>query len=123
MKALVIDDSAATRFILSKMLRELGFTEIAEAPDGQEALNQLQIHPNIDIALVDWNMPVMNGIEFVIAARQNPKFNTTKMLMVTTETEMMNVVRALDAGANEYIMKPFTKDVVEQKLKLLGFKG
>jgi two-component system chemotaxis response regulator CheY len=120
MKALIIDDSTATRFILAKMLKELGF-ETLEAADGSAALSQLEVHPDTHVALVDWNMPVMNGIEFVAAARKDSRFSNTKLLMVTTETEMMNVVRALEAGANEYIMKPFTKEVVEQKLKILGF--
>lgn len=118
-KALVVDDSAATRFILSKMVRELGF-EPVQAADGKLALTALAQHPDVAFALVDWNMPEMNGLELVQAMRSDERYSQVKIVMATTETEMTQVVRAIEAGANEYIMKPFTREVVLDKLKLVG---
>lgn len=119
MRALVIDDSKAIRLILGKMLKELGF-EVYDAGDGKQALDRLKEVGKIDLALVDWNMPVMNGLEFVCAVRANPDHNDMRLMMVTTETEMSQVVKALEAGANEYVMKPFTKDIIVEKLNLMG---
>ena len=121
MKALVVDDSMAARFMLSKMLKEIGY-EVVQAADGKEALTTLEANKDVEIALVDWNMPVMNGLELVQEVRQQAEYNNMKIMMVTTETEMMQVVRAMEAGANEYIMKPFTKDVVVDKMRLLGIQ-
>lgn len=119
MKALVIDDSRAMRLILGRMLRELGM-EVAEAADGREGLAQLDDGLAPSLVLVDWNMPEMTGIEFVEAVRRPPYSSTAKVVMVTTETEVPQVVRALQAGADEYVMKPFTKDAIFEKLQLLG---
>ena len=122
MRALIIDDSKAMRSILARMLRGLGF-EVAEATNGREALEQLQIAGNVDLALVDWNMPEMNGFDFVRAVRADHLYDGVLLMMVTTETEMENVVRALAAGANEYVMKPFTPEVILEKLQLFGMAG
>jgi two-component system chemotaxis response regulator CheY len=119
MKALVVDDSRAIRVILSQMLGDLGF-EVSEARHGCEALLHLQTHTDTDLALIDWNMPEMNGLELVQAVHADPRLGAVRMMMVTTEVEMSQMVRALDAGAHEYIMKPFTRGVVESKLQLLG---
>jgi len=119
MKALVVDDSRAMRLMLSRMLQDLGF-EVAQAGHGREALTHLQSHEDTDLALVDWNMPEMNGLELVEAVRQDTRFTHLRMMMVTTETEMAQMARALHAGANEYVMKPFTRDVIADKLRLLG---
>lgn len=119
MKALVVDDSRAIRVILAKMLKELGY-EVAEARHGREALLHLQMHTDTAVALVDWNMPEMNGLELVQAVRRDPVLSDVKLMMVTTEIEMAQMVRALEAGAHEYVMKPFTKGVIEGKLRLLG---
>jgi two-component system chemotaxis response regulator CheY len=97
--------------------------EVVEAADGRQALEQLRKAGNIDLALVDWNMPEMNGLEFVRAVRAEHIYDGVLLMMVTTETEMENVVRALAAGANEYVMKPFTKDVILEKLRLFGMAG
>ena len=75
-----------------------------------------------DLVLVDWNMPVMNGLDFVRAVRSDPSHRKTPVMMVTTETESSQMGKALAAGANEYVMKPFTKDVIQEKLKILGIK-
>ncbi len=119
MRALVIDDSRAIRLILSRTLTELGF-ETLDAANGLEALAVLQREGPMDLALVDWNMPEMDGLQFVQAARAEPAWSRMKLMMVTTETELARVVKALEAGADEYVMKPFTRDVIAEKLALLG---
>lgn len=117
MRALIVDDSRATRRLIGRILRELGL-EVAEAANGREALARFAV-TRPDLALVDWHMPEMDGFEFVCAVRANPEWANVRVLMVTTETEMSQVARALDAGANEYIMKPFTQDMIREKLELL----
>ena len=121
MHALLIDDSRAMRLILGRMLRELGL-ETSEAANGREGLTQLDAGADPDLILVDWNMPEMTGIEFVEAARNPPYSSTAHVVMVTTETEVPQVERALEAGADEYLMKPFTKDALFAKLTLLGIQ-
>jgi len=118
MLALVIDDSRAVRIIIGNFLREFGM-EVIEAGNGLEALEQLQRNPDIQLALVDWNMPQMNGLDFIKALRAQRAYDGIRILMVTTETESEQVAKALNAGANEYLMKPFTKDILLAKLSLL----
>lgn len=101
------------------MLRKLGF-DVVEATDGLEALEHLRDAGGIDLALVDWNMPRMDGIRFVQAVRANRAYDALPLMMVTTESDREHIVTALEAGANEYMMKPFTQDVLSQKLALLG---
>jgi len=119
MHALVIDDSRALRRILGDMLRQLGFT-VAEAADGKLGLEALHSGPQPSVVLVDWNMPNMNGLEFVQAVRAEAKYKDMPLMMVTTETEMEQMVKALEAGANEYVMKPFSQAVIMDKLAMLG---
>jgi two-component system chemotaxis response regulator CheY len=121
MDALVIDDSRAIRLILGRMLRELGM-DVAEAANGRLALDLLDDGLDPGVVLVDWNMPEMTGIEFVAAVRQPPYLSTARIVMVTTETELPQVVQALAAGADEYVMKPFTKESIFEKLQLLGIE-
>src|SRR5215211_199101 len=118
MQALILDDSRTLRRILGDMLRQLGF-EVAEAADGREALQLLEKAGLPDVVLVDWNMPTMNGLEFVQAVRAQDRLRDLPLMMVTTETEMDQMATALAAGANEYLMKPFDKDAVAEKLQLL----
>ena len=117
--ALVIDDSRAMRAILKRILTKLDF-KVSEAGHGLEALERLAENDDVAICLVDWNMPEMNGYEFVKAVRSDKKNQDIWLMMVTTETEMSRVVKAMAAGANEYVMKPFTDDVIIEKLRLLG---
>ena len=117
-RALVIDDSRTIRSILSKKLVHLGF-KVSQAENGQVALDVLHATPLISLVLVDWNMPVMNGLEFVKAVRADTAYNNLTIVMVTTETEQEQVLRALEAGANEYLMKPFTREILVAKLSLL----
>ena len=121
MHSLVIDDSRAMRLILGRMLRELGF-DVAEASNGREGLERLTAGQPPDLVLVDWNMPEMSGLEFLEAMRRPPYASPAKVLMATTETEIAQVVRALGAGADEYLMKPFTGESLLDKLHLLGFE-
>lgn len=119
MRALVIDDSAAVRTILKRILSEAGF-EVVEAAHGREALDRLKQVGKADLALVDWNMPEMSGYEFIRAVRAEKIHDDMRLMMVTTETEISQVAKALEAGANEYVMKPFTKDMILEKLNLMG---
>ena len=119
MHALIVDDSRTTRAIIARLLQGLGY-ETSEAPDGAAALAQLETASIPDMAFVDWNMPEMTGIEFVQAVRKNARYDGMQIIMVTSENEMANVCAALEAGANEYLMKPFTKEALEEKIALLG---
>lgn len=118
MKALVIDDSRAMRRIVSRLLHDLGYTT-EEAGDGQQALDRLA-EESFDLACIDWNMPVMDGLSFVYAVRERREWRDMTLMMVTTESEHNQIVRALAAGAHEYLIKPFTPDALKAKLDLLG---
>jgi two-component system chemotaxis response regulator CheY len=120
MRALVVDDSRAMRKILTRVLRKVGADEIDEAGDGAEAIACLQSGPTPDVALVDWNMPVMNGLEFVTNVRRQSEWRRMAIMMVTTESEQDNIVRALAAGAHEYLIKPFDEASLIDKLAILG---
>jgi len=116
--ALVVDDAKAIRLVLRDMLVDLGF-DVVEAQDGRSALAQLQEHPDVLLALADWNMPGMDGLAFVRAVRGRPELRDVRLVMCSCESELSQVVRALEAGANEYVMKPFTRAVLESKIALL----
>ncbi len=120
MRALVVDDSGAIRSYLRKILSSLGFS-VVEAKNGREALERLRVTDGVGLMLLDWNMPEMSGIELLSRMRAEPAFNDVCVMMVTTETEMSEISCALNAGANEYVMKPFTPEIIEEKLQLLGF--
>lgn len=119
MRILLVDDSRAARSILRNMLKGLD-VELIEAEDGQEALDKLSATGPVDLALIDWNMPVMDGYELVCALRSDRAYDAMPLMMVTAETEMEQVVKALGAGANEFVMKPFSREVIYEKLALLG---
>lgn len=119
MRALIVDDSKAMRSIVGRIVREIGF-ETIEAANGREGLETLKSSGEVELILVDWNMPEMNGIEFLRAVRAQPGASAFKMLMVTTASDLTHINTALEAGANEYLMKPFTKDAMVSKLQMLG---
>lgn len=119
MHALVVDDSRVMRSIVARILKQLGWT-VSEAGQGHEALSALEAAPEIELVMVDWNMPVMNGLDFVTAVRGDARWDAVKVVMVTTESELGHVEKALAAGANEYVMKPFTPEILVDKLALLG---
>src|SRR3954453_4723088 len=119
MRALVIDDSRAMRRIVEGSLTGLGY-EVRQAADGRQALDVLDEGGVPDLATVDWNMPVMDGLQFVSAVRSNPAWRAVTIMMVTSESEQTQIVKALAAGAHEYVIKPFTADAIRDKLALLG---
>src|SRR5436305_1295853 len=107
------------RRIVTGILVELGF-EVHDAGDGREGLDALDAGWVPDLCCVDWNMPVMDGLQFVSAVRANPAYRQVTIMMVTSESEHGQIVRALAAGAHEYVIKPFTADAIRDKLALLG---
>ena len=118
MRALIVDDSRFVRGFLRGLLEEKGI-ECVEAGDGQTGLEELSSRGPFDLALVDWNMPVMNGLDMLVSLRAQG-FSGLKVMMVTTEAENNFIESALEAGANEYLMKPFDEEALEEKLTLLG---
>jgi two-component system, chemotaxis family, chemotaxis protein CheY len=119
-KAMVVDDSKAIRIILTRNLNKLGY-DVCTASNGAEALAFLnQQTPELSFFLVDWNMPQLTGIELVECVRRMPCYVNVPIMMVTTETEIEQMVRALEAGANEYLMKPFTEEMITDKLRSMG---
>jgi two-component system chemotaxis response regulator CheY len=122
MRALIVDDSRFVRMTLRGMLRQRGI-ECDEAADGQAGLDAIYAQPRaaapFDLALVDWNMPVMDGLEMLKQLRAEG-FTEMKVVMVTTEAENDFILRALDAGADEYLMKPFDNEALSEKLAMLG---
>jgi len=118
MRALIVDDSRFVRGFLRGLLMERGI-DCVEAADGQAAMDRLREGESFDLALVDWNMPVMNGLEMLQRMRAEG-FADVKVMMVTTEAENDFIIRALDAGADEYLMKPFDDEALSEKLAMLG---
>ncbi len=117
-KALVVDDSRAIRMILSRTLDSLGYN-VTSACNGREAMETVKREPFLSLALVDWNMPEMNGLEFVQALRADDQFDEIKIIMVTTETEFEQMNAALMAGADDYVMKPFTAQIIAERVQAL----
>lgn len=124
MKVLIVDDSGPIRKLMGQMLRDLGF-QTMEAIHGKDALEKLLANPDIELIMLDWDMPEMTGIELLEALRSlRDKFpKRPTVIMVTTNNQMEKIVHAMTKGANEYIMKPFTKDILQEKLALLGLIG
>ncbi len=120
-RCLVVDDSRVIRRVASKIIQDLGF-DVDEAENGRKALNALTIRMP-DLILVDWDMPVMDGLEFAQQLRKLPGGNKVVVVFCTTENDIPHIRQALDAGADEYIMKPFDSEIVRSKLILLGLLG
>jgi two-component system, chemotaxis family, chemotaxis protein CheY len=119
-RAMVVDDSRAMRMILRKTLTQIGY-DVCDAGNGAEAMALLEKgESGLSLMLVDWNMPVMCGLDLVKAVRSNERYSTITMIMVTTETEIQHISDALEAGASEYVMKPFTSDALQDKLVTLN---
>ncbi|MCC7420427.1 MAG: response regulator [Planctomycetaceae bacterium] len=118
-KILLVDDSRAVRAFMRKVASSLGF-ETTEAENGEQALGIVRAMKRVDAVLLDWNMPVMDGLSFLKALRREPLETQPAVVMCTTENEMPRIVEAMSAGANEYIMKPFTEEIVREKLEGVG---
>jgi len=118
MKVLIVDDFATMRRIIKNILKQTGFTNIFEAEDGKSALKMLQ-NDKFDLILCDWNMPEMPGIELLGKVRADEQLKGIPFVMVTAEAQKENIIAAVKAGVNSYIVKPFTAEIVEQKLKKL----
>ena len=115
MRILVVDDFSTMRRIVRGILRQLGFENIVEAENGAEAFKTVQ-GGGIDLVVSDWNMPVMNGLDLLKNIRAEETTKNVPLLMVTAEALKENVVQAISAGANNYVVKPFTPDVLEEKM-------
>ena len=120
MKALVVDDSKSMRNIVKAGLKKMNsFDSIEEAENGVEALSKIEEKGPFDIVLLDWYMPEMEGYDCLLEIRKRPEWNDTKVMMVTTENQQENVIKAVMAGANEYLMKPFTPEMLEEKVRMV----
>ncbi len=119
MRGLIVDDSRAFRLIFAQIFNALGI-ETVHAANGREGLTQLERNPDIDLVLVDWHMPVMDGLEFITTVRGQRRYKHLRLMMVTTESRQEQIALAMRAGADEYVMKPFTKEVLIAKLSLLA---
>ena len=116
--SLVVDDSRVVRKVVCRIIQDLGF-EVKEAEDGEKAFTYCR--ENLpDLVFLDWNMPVMSGIEFLERLREMDKKKKTKVILCTTESEPGHLDRAITAGADEYIMKPFDSVIIQTKLKNIG---
>ncbi|NGZ59499.1 MAG: response regulator [Nitrospira sp. LK265] len=115
MKILVVDDMVTMRRIVKNILKQLGFANIDEAENGQEALQKLRAD-TFGFVVSDWNMPVMTGIDMLRAIRSDERLKTTPVLMVTAEAQQSNLVEAVQAGVNNYIVKPFTAETLKEKI-------
>jgi two-component system chemotaxis response regulator CheY len=114
MKFLVVDDSSTMRRIVINSLQRIGYTEVAEAADGREALDRFD--GSIDFVVTDWNMPNMSGLEFARALRGRPDGQNVPILMVTTRSVKEDIIAAVQAGVNNYVVKPFTPQVLKEKI-------
>jgi two-component system, chemotaxis family, chemotaxis protein CheY len=114
MKILIVDDSFSIRRILKNILNELGYDDIDEAEDGAAALTKMA---GVELLLTDWNMPNMNGLELVKNVKANVLFKNVPIIMITTEGGKKEVIEAIKAGVSNYVVKPFTKEVVNEKLQ------
>lgn len=116
MKVLVVDDFSTMRRIVKNTLRQIGFTTIEEAEDGQKAYDRL-VSEKFDFVVSDWNMPNMTGIDLLRKVRATPKIKDIPFLMVTAEAKQENIVEAIKAGVSNYIVKPFTVATLDEKVR------
>lgn len=115
MKCLIVDDSPTMRRIVSNALREIGYTDLFEAEDGNDALEKLAADP-ADLVITDWNMPNMNGLQLIQVLRNHPRFKSIPILMVTTRGTKQDVITAMQGQASSYIVKPFTPEILQEKI-------
>ena len=116
MKVLVADDSPTQRRIIVQMLKRIGYTDVTEAENGQEALRALQKQSDFGLLLTDWNMPIMNGLELVQSVRAEDRFKGLKILMITTRNMKADIISAMKAGVNNYVTKPFQPKTLQEQI-------
>ncbi len=120
-KFLIVDDSVTMRRIVANSLRNLGYNTWVEANDGEDALEKLKGNPDVDFIITDWNMPNMTGLELVKAIRGSAQFAELPILMVTTRGIKEDIIEALQARVNNYVVKPFTPQILKEKIdQILG---
>ena len=117
---LVVDDCRTTRMLVRRTLESLGF-KVDEATHGEEALHRCAVHGPYDLAMVDWNMPVMDGLSLINALSAKPEYQRMNILMISTRNELDEMLEAISSGATDYLTKPFSKDDLREKLTELGF--
>ena len=117
MRFLIVDDSSTMRRIIINTLNKLGHQDVAEAGNGREGLDRLSSGGPVDVIITDWNMPEMSGIDFIRTVRSMPDIKDTPVLMVTTNAAKDDIVEALRAGVNNYVVKPFTPDTIKEKIE------
>jgi len=119
-KVMVVDDARVVRVSLGRIMQSLGF-EVIMCEDGQQAMHAIEEHPDVRLVMLDWHMPVMNGYDFLVRLREMPEHTSSPLVvMVTTEASLPSMMKALSAGADEYIMKPFDVSIIRSKLDMLG---
>ncbi len=116
MKFLVVDDSVTMRRIVANSLKNLGYTDLVEAVDGKDALDKLAVDDNINFVITDWNMPVLSGLELIRSIRGDDRLKSLPVLMVTTRGVKEDIMEALAAKVNNYIVKPFTPQILKEKI-------
>lgn len=121
MNVIVVDDSRAIRSVIARMMRDMGYV-VLEAGNGQDAIASIDaMAEKPGLVLLDWNMPIMDGLACLQEIRRRPSSAAIKVMMITTETEVERMQQALASGADEYMMKPFTPEALREKLELMGF--
>ncbi|MCI5633353.1 MULTISPECIES: chemotaxis response regulator CheY [Helicobacter] len=119
MKMVVVDDSSTMRRIIKNTLARLGYEDILEGENGVEGWDKMNANPDVKVLITDWNMPEMNGLDLVKKVRADERFKDIPIIMVTTEGGKAEVITALKAGVNNYIVKPFTPQVLKEKLEVV----
>ncbi len=116
LKFLIVDDSVTMRRIVINSLKNMGYNEFTEAADGKDALEKLNANPEINFIITDWNMPVVSGLELVKSIRSSENFEKLPILMVTTRGVKEDIIEALKARVNNYVVKPFTPSILKEKI-------
>jgi len=122
LKVLVVDDMSTMRRIVKNVLKQIGFSEMVEAENGQDALNKLRAEGDFGLVVSDWNMPVMQGIDLLRAVRADAELKHLPFLMVTAEAQKENIIEAVQAGVSNYVVKPFTAEALQGKLEKIFAK-
>lgn len=123
LKFLIVDDSPTMRRIVTNTLKRLGYRDIEDADNGSSAMDKLKTIPGINFVITDWNMPVMDGLQLVTTIRSTPEYSKLPILMVTTRSVKEDIIDAMKAGVNNYVVKPFTPETMKAKIETILSKG